>query len=61
MTDLTTAQVAERLQLHEATVRRYLRAGIIRGRVVNPNARRSGIRWRIPEAALANYEARTQQ
>lgn len=57
---LTVAQVAERLQIHPATVRNYLRAGIIRGRALNPNARRNGIRWRVPEAALANYEARTQ-
>lgn len=44
---LTPEQVAARLQLHPETVRRQLKAGVLRGV-------RRGRLWRVPESALAS-------
>jgi excisionase family DNA binding protein len=42
---LTIDQVAERLQIHPASVRRHLRVGVLRGV-------KRGKLWRVPESAL---------
>ncbi len=42
---LTVEQAAERLQIHQETVRRHLQAGTLRGI-------KRGRVWRVPEAAL---------
>jgi excisionase family DNA binding protein len=47
---LTVEQVAERLQVHEETVRRWLRAGLLRGHVIS---RRAG--WRIRESEVDRF------
>jgi len=47
---LTVAQVAERMQVVQATVRRWLRSGQLRGVQVG------GARWRIPEAELRRLQ-----
>lgn len=48
--DLTVAQVAERFGRCESTVRSWLTAGLLRG------YRLRGREWRIPAAALAEFE-----
>ena len=42
---LTVSQVAEKLQVHENTVLRWLREGVLKGR-------RYGRLWRIPTSEL---------
>jgi excisionase family DNA binding protein len=49
---LTIDQVAERLQIHPASVRRQLRGGLLRGV-------KRGKLWRVPESAL--YEPTPDQ
>jgi len=46
---LTSEQVAEALQVDVETVRRYLRAGKLRGRKLSPKC------WRISEASLRAF------
>jgi len=43
---LTVEQVAERLQVHEETVRRWIRGGLLRGHLIS---RRAGYRVRASE------------
>jgi excisionase family DNA binding protein len=45
---LTTSQAAERLQVAQVTIERWLRKGLLRG--VRIGSRRAG--WRIPEAEV---------
>lgn len=48
---LTTSEVAERLRVHEGTVRRYIRQGRIKAmRAPGPNSH-----IRVSEEALAEY------
>ncbi len=49
---LTVEQVAERVQMHQETVRRHLIAGKLRGI-------KRGRLWRVPESAIleAGFEA----
>jgi excisionase family DNA binding protein len=56
MTDeaqLTVREVAERLRTHEETVRRWLKAGRLKG--YRPGGNKVG--WRIRESALAEFIA----
>jgi excisionase family DNA binding protein len=47
---LTVEETAERLSVHEQTVRRWLRAGQLSGTSIN---RRAG--WRIPESEIHRF------
>ena len=49
---LTVEQVAERLQVHEETVRRWIRGGQLRGNLIN---RRAG--WRVRQSDLERFLA----
>jgi excisionase family DNA binding protein len=50
---LTVAEIAERLRVHEQTVRRWLRSGELPGRALG---RKAG--WRIREADLEEFMRR---
>lgn len=50
---LTTAEVAERLRVTVPIVRKWLRAGLLRG--VQLPSRRAG--WRVPESELDRFMA----
>lgn len=43
---LTVADVGERLNVHEATVRRWIKAGTLKGSLLG------GTLWRIPESEV---------
>ncbi len=59
MTDrrLTIQQTARRLGLHEQTVRKYIRRGLIRT-FTTPSTSKFGVRHRILEADLERFIAR---
>ncbi len=46
---LTVEQVAERLNAHHSTIRKWLSQGDLRG------VKLAGTRWRIPETALQEF------
>lgn len=52
-TQLTVREVAERLRTHEETVRRWLKAGRLKG--YRPGGDKTG--WRIRESALEEFIA----
>lgn len=58
--DLTVEQVAERMQVTQESVRRWLRMGLLRGyRPGGAKARKAG--WRVRPADLEDYITQRMQ
>lgn len=52
----TVAETAERLRVHQKTVRRYLTSGRLRGLKLGASPGTPGqIPWRVPESAISEF------